>query len=512
MKKAVKGILGLTALLAALGGGYAALRLSEPTGENDLNSSETSSAAEKQTVVIIKDANVTGTDPDTGADNQGVVSAVDVVNATDTLHVIHFGTLPDSDVPRYTFSGYENIPMDYSVISTLANNINGLSSTDVIEENCTDMAKFGLDKPSVTVDVRFESGSESKLLIGNETPKGGENYVAVDGSNTVYTVTSSSIANYSKSLFDFADKTILEAPPQDDYPTVESLRIQREDIDYDILIAHNEKTDDPDYESASVATSIMVEPIESKLAIERSVDITNGMFGLYASGIYSLRCKESDIAEAGLKEPFCTVTMKCSGDKEYVLYLSEPFTDGDGKSCYAMMKDGKVIYIVSADKAKWVSVMPIDIASKIFIGEYVWNITDLSIKCDGIDDKFVIKQKDPDAELESRSSDDYVTTLNGKEFDTERYRQFYSFLISADAEEFALDAEVPDSEPMAVLEYTDYYTNKPRKLEFYEYSNMTALVVIDGKSSYFVTKSYVETMIGNAKKIETDEDYVTTWR
>ncbi len=512
MKKAVKGILGLTALLAALGGGYAALRLSEPTGENIVNSSETSTEATKKEVVLIKDVNVTATNPETGSEEMGVVESVDVVNATETLHVVHSGTIPDSTAPRYVFSSYENVPMDYAVIGTLANNANGLTSNDVIEENCTDMSKFGLDPPAITVDVKFETGYESKLLIGNETPKGAENYVAVEGSNTVYTVTSSRLANYSKTLFDFADKTILAEPSQDEYPGISSLRIQREDLDYDIYIAHNEKTDDPDYQSGTISTQLMLEPVEANLAVERSTEITNGMFGLYASGIYSLRCKESDIAEAGLKDPFCTVEMKTDDGGDYVLYLSEPFTDGDGKSCYAMMKDGKIIYIVNADDAKWVSVMPIDIASKIFIGEYVWNISELSIKCDGVDDKFIIKAKEPNAEVDTRTSENYITTLNGKEFDSERYRLFYSFLISANAEEFAVNVDKPDAEPMAVLEYTESYSNKTKKLEFYDYSNMTALVVVDGQSRYFVTKSYVETMIDNAKRIETGEDYVTTWR
>ena len=101
MKKAVKGILGLTALLAALGGGYAALRLSEPTGENIVNSSETSTEATKKEVVLIKDVNVTATNPETGSEEMGVVESVDVVNATETLHVVHSGTIPDSTAPRY---------------------------------------------------------------------------------------------------------------------------------------------------------------------------------------------------------------------------------------------------------------------------------------------------------------------------------------------------------------------------------------------------------------------------
>ena len=97
----------------------------------------------------------------------------------------------------------------------------------------------------------------------------------------------------------------------------------------------------------------MIEPTESYLAIENSTDITNGMFGLTASDIYVLNCKEADIAGAGLNEPFCKVTMECDDGNKYVLLLSEIFTDDSGNKCsYGMLEGGNVIYVLSVDTAK----------------------------------------------------------------------------------------------------------------------------------------------------------------
>lgn len=131
----------------------------------------------------------------------------------------------------------------------------------------------------------------------------------LDGENTVYTVANSYVANYSKKLDEFIDTVILEEPPEDSYPKVNSLKIEREDIDFDILLEYDKSSDDGKYSGGTSATHVMVEPTDAYLAVERSEDITNGMFGLQAEGVYSVHCKESDIAESGLKEPFCRVIM-----------------------------------------------------------------------------------------------------------------------------------------------------------------------------------------------------------
>lgn len=509
MKKAAKGIIALSAVLVLLGGGYAALRLTEPKNEEE---SSSSSETEQQAVIIISD-NIPDGPADPNADYQvGVIKTVDVKNSTDELHVVQKSTKTDESAATYTLDGYQDVVMKDTMIGTLANNANELTSEAVIAENCTDLAKYGLASPAITVDVTYESGKKVTMLIGSEAPSGSVTYVMIDGVDTVYTVRNSALANYSKTLMELVDTTVLEEP--DELPIVNSLRIERGDIDYDILLEYDKKSDDSGYTGGTSATHVMVEPTSAYLSVERSTDITTGMFGLSASGVYCVHCTDADIAEAGLKDPFCTVTMDCGDGNTYVLYLSEPFTDSEyGKCCYAMMEGGNVIFIVSEDNAKWAAVQPVDIASKIFIASYVWNISDLSVKCStGDQADFVLKKKEPGETKDSYTSADFITTLNGAEFDSERFRLFYGFLISANAESFALGEEIPSSEPMASLKYTDSYTNETIELDFYDYSAMTALVTVNGESKFFITKSYVETLIGNVQILDTDEDFTTTWR
>ena len=508
MKKSVKGIIGLSALLLALGGGAAALLLTEPKDGGE-SSSSSQSEVEKQVKILIYDDKVKGTDPETGADLKGVIKSVKVKNSTDEFYVVQNGVTENGSGIIYTFDGYQEVNMNNALIGTLANNANGLTSEDVVEENCTDLAKFGLENPEITVDIEYETGTKCRMFIGNDAPVGDAKYVMIDGVDTVFTVRISALANYSKTLDDFVETTMLKSP--DVYPKVEKLTVSRKGED-DLILEYDKSSDDEANRGGTSSTHIMTSPTFAYLTVERATDIITGMFGLSADSIYAVQCTESDIAEAGLKEPFCSVTMECDDGNDYKLLLSEYFDNSEGKSCYAMFEGGNVIYVLDAEKAKWVTVQPIDVASRMFVASYVWNITDLSVKSGDVSYEFDITQTKEPGEDEKLTADNFSVTLNGEDFDAERYRKFYSFLIKANGESFALGEDVPSGEPMAVLEYTDSYMNKTMKFEFYEKSALQALVVADGESKFNISKSYVETLIENAENLKSDTEFKTTWK
>jgi hypothetical protein len=145
------------------------------------------------------------------------------------------------------------------------------------------------------------------------------------------------------------------------------------------------------------------------------------------------------------------------------------------------------------------------------IASYVWNITELSVNGGGESAEFRIEPKDKDNFPDSPKSEDFNVTNNGKEIDAERYRLFYSFLISANAEELAIGAKAPEGEPMAEISFTDSYDNKKYTYQFYDDSMMKTLVTVNGEPRFYSSKGFVNTLMGNMKKLDTSEDFVTTW-
>ena len=507
MNKSVKTIIGLGVAVIVLGGGLTALILTEPKNtentESTVSTSEETSETYGSGIHLIND--------EKAGEEEGLIKEVTVKNSTDTLNVVMDKAPTEESSATYTLKGYEDIPLNTAVVGTLANNANNMVTSSIVDETGDNLSKFGLDTPQAEVEVKFQTGTVKKFLVGDKAPANSATYVMLDGEKTVYTVDTSYVANYGKTLDEFVDIIILEEPPEEEYPIINSLRIEREDIDYDIYLEYDKKNGDTKYTGGTSAAHVMVEPTDAYLTVERSEPVTNGMFGLKSEGVYSIHCKESDIAGAGLKEPFCRVTMDCDNGNNYVLLLSEPFTDDNNKQCcYAMFEGGNIIYIVDTENAKWSTVMPIDITSRIMIGSYVWNITELSVKTADISEQFVIEAKDKSAD--NNKADYFNVTRNGEVFDSERYRKFYGFLIASSAEEFALDAEIPAGQPAVTVEYTDSYMKKSIKIEFYDNTALTTLIVVDGKSKYICAKSYVDTLIENIGRIETGEDYIETWK
>ena len=419
----------------------------------------------------------------------------------------------DGANPVYTLEGFDDVTVNKTLLGTLVNNGNGLTSTALIEENCTDLAKFGLAEPKVTVEYTYESGGTAKFYVGNNAPTNSGVYVMAEGNNTVYTVSLSSMSNFTNTTKDFIEKTVLEAPEnQEDYPKINKLTIERDDLDSNIVLEYDKSSEDK-YSGGTSSTHIMTEPVECNLSGDASETVLTGMFGLYANDVYAVHCKESDIAGAGLNEPFCRVTMDCEDRDDYVLLLSEVFTDDDGdKCCYGMFEGGKVIYIISEENAVWLKTTPIDIISKMMVSSYVWNITDFKVSGNnGASADFKIKPIDSSKPMSESKTEDFEVKKDGEIFDSERYRQFYAFLISGSLEEFALGKPVPDGEPMASVEYTDSYSKKTYKYDFYDDSLMQALITVNGESKFYCSKAFVNTLIDNIKRIDTGEDYVKTW-
>lgn len=498
MKKAVKGIIGLSATLVVLGGGLAVLKLTAP--ESNVESSDTSSEVSGAGVTIIEEKEI---------------SKVEVSSVNDEFTIVTKTKKTDDSAATYTLEGYEELPVNTAVVGTIPNNARGLVSASIVAEDCTDTAKYGFDEPQVTAKIYFESGEDVTLLVGDAVPaSSSETYVMLGDDDTVYTISTSKIANYTATVKELMSTTILKEPSDDEYPIIRSLKIEREDIDYDILLEYDDLSDDENYSGGTSATHVMVEPTYAYLTVEYSTAITNGLFGLTASEIYSIYPDESDIAETGLSDPFCKVYMSCDDGSDYYFIMSEPFRNENGEQeHYAMLEGTDIIYIVSAEDAQWGTVKPIDIASKIIFGTTVWNITDMTVKGKDIEDNvFKITMKEGSENNDSFSSADFDATRNGEAFDMERFRTFYAYLVKAPAEDFALGEPVPTGEPIVSITFNDSYLGTETTIAFYDYSALNALIVIDGESKYFCSKSYAETIVENVKRMDTGEDYITTWK
>src|SRR5450759_3347645 len=92
-----------------------------------------------------------------------------------------------------------------SMVSTLGN----LNADKVIEEKATDLKQYGLDIPTLEVQVVRKDGKTDRLLIGDDTLNGSGAYAKLASDAKVVTVTSMVKTSLDKRPDDLRDKRLL---------------------------------------------------------------------------------------------------------------------------------------------------------------------------------------------------------------------------------------------------------------------------------------------------------------
>ena len=119
---------------------------------------------------------------------------------------------------------------DQDTAGQLVNSASSIASDRVVEDKATDLASYGLQSPSLEVDVTTKAGKTSKLKIGDDTPTNGGAYAMLEGDPRVFTIASYVKSGLDKSVNDLRDKRLLTFD-QDKLSRVELLA-KKQDIEF----------------------------------------------------------------------------------------------------------------------------------------------------------------------------------------------------------------------------------------------------------------------------------------
>jgi hypothetical protein len=107
-------------------------------------------------------------------------------------------------------------PADAGEVDAMVTSLGGLELQEVVGDNVTDLAQYGLASPRITVTATVEGApAPLKLMLGDKTPDGAGVYAKTGASPRVFTVAAYQEASFAKKPFDLRDRDLLHFKPDD---------------------------------------------------------------------------------------------------------------------------------------------------------------------------------------------------------------------------------------------------------------------------------------------------------
>ncbi len=470
--------------MAALGGTLAFLELTG--GTKDSSSADESKAVIKQ------------------VDEDAVATQIVDVSAEDIMSV-----KVDNQFGGYTLERPASGKSEWNIVeltglnqvatykSDIAEDIAQLESYKTVEENASDLGKYGLAEPDTTFTVSFKDGTERTFLIGDVATKNRYRYFCEKGSSTVYMVVKSVLNHMIDRKEDLVNLALINDTSGTD--AYGELRVKRRDLGYEMVFVQ-----DPNEDEALISAQIMTEPIYANLNISFSAKITHGLYGLSAASVEKIFPTEEDFKTYGLDDPLCTVTFTGEG-YDYGLKIGNGIhaTDENGEEideiaayyCYVTGVEGEdCIWQIDAENLPYATFMPGDVIS-LMTTNRIENIETMKVKADG---------KEHIYEL-TVDGDSQVTNVrkDGKELDVYNFKGLYQYLLSCPTNEIYFDEVTGEPELTVEINLRD---GEKDVLEIYRESARRSLVVLNGRPSYRIESRWVDGFLENIELLDSGKD------
>lgn len=374
----------------------------------------------------------------------------------------------------------EGIKYDASRLSSVAINFSSVLVEKVIEEDASDLSKYGLDKPVSVVTAKMKDGTTATLEIGNLTPTKGAYYVKRKGENTVYTTDTYTIGRIMVKINDIRDKTLF-AVGQDDI-----LKISMERKGQLVFTAQRPDTN---------ADWTLTYPIDGNANYSALYPMLSAITESTVTEF--VEQNPSDLDKYGLASPAYVLEFETSEEKYRLLLGKE---DIQNSAIYAMTQDSNEVYKISSTSFTFLDKPLKEIVEVFAYITNIWDVERIVVEMDGytLDCKL---ETDPD-----KDTDKDKFYVNGKDASMKNengdqpFRKYYQALIGV-----TLSDVEPNANPQGEAEITFTYYRKtdPKvmKVEFIPKDEHYYYVVRNGKYSGILV----------AKKKFDEEDGVRYW-
>jgi hypothetical protein len=118
-------------------------------------------------------------------------------------------TVVTNESGRWGITSPITAPADEATVAHMLSNLSHMRTQAIIENRPTDLSRYGLANPSLTVDIREKGNQTARLILGDRTPTGEGAYAMVPGDAHVYTIPYFMDESFNQPLDSLRDKRLL---------------------------------------------------------------------------------------------------------------------------------------------------------------------------------------------------------------------------------------------------------------------------------------------------------------
>ena len=373
---------------------------------------------------------------------------------------------------KWQITGLEGTAIKNFSIQMLASDLAVLTAKSIVEENCTDFSKYGLDSSTHSISGDF-GGVVKTFYAGNETPLGDGYYFKDADSDTVYTVYTTRYSTLFASKESYRDITFVKF----DASSVKSLSIAKADSELAVSMMENPIQ----MGGYTVAGWEMTKPEYHHIDDSRLTTMV--LEKLSQISVKSIADDSGNLSAYGLDKPYATITVGDANDVVQKFSISP----ADNGNYYAVTDGDNSVYVLGGEPFDFVDVKAFDLVSKF---AHICNIEDVStVKVTKADEVYTLAIT---GEEDSRKY-----TLNDSEVEESAFKQeLYQGVIGLICTGFCSDAVY--AQPVVTVEYA-MKDGTAVKVEFVDYNDRNYAVFKNGVCTMQILKKDVNSLVETLK-------------
>jgi len=396
---------------------------------------------------------------------------------------------------------------DTQSLNNLAYYAVDLFARQIITDDLSRKAEFGLDDPEVTVTYNFKDGSTDVLLLGAVDASAHGRYALYN--DVIYLAYDAAIGLYAKDYASFVSAGITpEYNVEEDDFSYREIKFSGTYYPEEIVVSYDKEAFvQNEYVLSTSAYKLTCGDIVKKANMDTIEKRFVTIYNLVATEIAEVCPTEATIAKYGLDKPYIQIDFAIYNDDtrteatEYLIKISEP-KDG---VCYAMNQYNDTIFVLSVDGVDAFGLTFSDLVNKMTLIPYITKVGEIEYNTP--DGKYVFT-------LEHFTNDndeaDIVVECEGRRLITKYFRTLYTSTIGITGDDYLDLEDIPDIDTLGepevevIIKYADGGRDDD-VISMYKGPTLRYYVAYNGQIEFLSQSNKIDLMLKNIVKILNDE-------